>query len=61
MKNNPYVLQVSKEENADAGLTADTSKTNEEDEHIKISDKEEKKTVVYQESFKMYVENIDKT
>ena len=36
MKNNPNLLQVSEVANPDADLTADSSKTNEEDNNMKI-------------------------
>ena len=39
MKNNPDLSVVSEVVNADADLNADGSKTNEEDDDMKISDK----------------------
>ena len=36
MKNNPYASLVAEVENDDADLTADASKTNEEDDYMKI-------------------------
>ena len=60
MENNHYASVVAEVKNADTYLTADVGKTNEEDEDMKISDKEENKTVGYQETLKIYVNNIDK-
>ena len=40
MKNNPDLLQVAEVANIDAYLTADTSKINEDDDDMKISEKE---------------------
>ena len=37
MKNNPYLLQVAEVVNADADLTADTIKINEDDDDMNIS------------------------
>ena len=47
-------------ENSDPYLFAYASKTNEEDSKMNISEKEAQKTVEYQETLKIDVENIDK-
>ena len=60
MENDSDLSIVAEVENYDADLTTDASKTNEEDDDMNILDKEEQKTVVYQEILKIYVENIDK-
>ena len=61
MKNNPDESVVSEVANADADLTADASKTNEKYDDMKVLEKEEQKTVGYQETLKMDVKNIEKT
>ena len=45
-------------ENCDSDLTADVSKTNEEDEDMNISEKWDQNTVGYKETLKIYVESI---
>ena len=60
MRNNPDLLQVAEVENSDADLTSDASKINEESANIKISMKEEQKSVEYQEILKIDVGNIAK-
>ena len=61
MKNNPYLSVAAEVEHSDADLTSDASKTNEEDDYIDISEKENQKNVGYQETLKIDVKNIDKT
>ena len=51
---------VTEVENDGADLTADASKTNEEYDDIQILEKEEQNTVVYQDTLKIDVENIEK-
>ena len=60
MKNNLDASVVAEVGNYDSYLTADASKTNEEDDYMNISEKEDQNTVVCQETFKIDVENIDK-
>ena len=47
-KHNPYTSIVAKVENSDAYLILDAVKTNEENEDMNISEKEEQKALVYQ-------------
>ena len=47
-------------ENADAYLTADVSKINEDDDSMKILMEEEQETVKYQNTLKLDVKNISK-
>ena len=47
-------------ENADAYLTADVSKINEDDDSMKILMEEEQETVKYQNTLKVDVENTAK-
>ena len=61
MKINPDLSVVSEVENDDTDLTADASKTNEEDDNINILEKENHNTVQNQETLKIYIKNIDKT
>ena len=58
MKNNPYLLKKLGVANSHADLTVDASKTNEEDEIMKIPMEEEHGTVKYQNTLKVDVENI---
>ena len=60
MKNHPYLLQFSEVANDDEYLTACTSKIKKDDEKMSISEKEEHKTVEYQETLKIDIKNIDK-
>ena len=60
MKNNPDLLQVAEVKNSDTDVSADASKTNEENWDMNISKKEEHTTVGYQETLKIDVENINK-
>ena len=59
MKNNPYLLQVAEVVNADADLTAYTTKINEDDDNMDIPYKEYQKKVEYQETLKIKRENIE--
>ena len=61
MKNNSNVLQVAEVENYDADLTADSSKTNKEDERMNFLQIEGQKTLGYQDTLKIDVESIDKS
>ena len=60
MKNNPDLSVGAEVGNAGADLTSDSGKTNEKYDSINILEKYEQKTVKYQETLKMDVENIDK-
>ena len=60
-KNDPDLSVVAEVANADANLTTDESKTNEVDDDMKILEKEDQKTVGYQETLKIYVKNINKS
>ena len=60
MKKNPDASVVADVENSDAFLTADASKINEEYENMNLSEKEDQNTVVYQETLKIDVKNINK-
>ena len=60
MKINPDLSVVSEVENDDTDLTADASKTNEEDDNMNILEKENHNTVQNQETLKIYIKNIDK-
>ena len=50
---------VSEVDNADTDLNAYENKTYEEDDNINFFDKEEQKTVGYQETLKTDIKNID--
>ena len=52
--------QGTEEANADAGVTADVSKMNEDDDKMIISMGKEQKTLEYQETMKVDVKNITK-
>ena len=60
MKNIPDLLQEAEVENDEADLTAGASKINEDNDNMYISNKEGQKTVGYQETLKVDVENIAK-
>ena len=60
-ENNPYLSVVAEVENSHAYLTTDSSITNEDDDNMNIPDKEEQKTVRYQENLKIYVITLTKT
>ena len=60
MKNNTDFLQVAEVVNDNSYLTAYASKIKEDDDDINISLKKDQKTVEYQETLKIYVENIGK-
>ena len=60
MKNNPDLLQETEVENSGSDLTAYASKIIEDNYNMKISMKEEQKTVEYQETLKVDVKNITK-
>ena len=48
-------------ENADAGLATDGGKINERNDNMNIPMEEERNSVQYQETYKLYVKNIIKT
>ena len=54
------MLQEVDAENADADLTADANKINEDYDNMIIPIEEEQNTVEYQETMKLYVKNIAK-
>ena len=55
MKNNTDLSVVAEVENSDADLSVGTSKTNDEDDTMNISEKEEQETVGYKETLKINV------
>ena len=58
---NSDLLQEAEVENADAGLATDGGKINERNDNMNIPMEEERNSVQYQETYKLYVKNIIKT
>ena len=60
IKNNPYLLQESEVENADAYLTADSSNINEDNDNMNISMEEDQETEIIKK-LKLDVKILPKT
>ena len=58
---NSDLLQEAEVDNADAGLATDGGKINERNDNMNIPMEEERNSVQYQETYKLYVKNIIKT